>query len=137
MAKLGDLKVLNRTGFSLLELVMVLIILTALAAVLIPLLDLNISTPGGEKTPQQIVTETNLLKLSELIMGTSTTDGAWNDVGQQSRFFIREVGDLFLDLSALQSKYSAAAANFDDLTAYDPVSKLGWNGPYAVGGSEI
>lgn len=117
------------SGFSLLELVLVVTILVALAGIIVGLFDLNIATPAGDKSPQQIVSETNLRHLGAVITGSKERTGVWSDLGQKPFFFIRSLNDLFLDLGSLQNSYSVSG-EFDGLSEFDPVLKLGWRGPY-------
>ncbi len=110
-------------GFTLLELVAVLVILVALAGVVVPLVDgLEISTPTGDKTQEEIVTQTTMQAIRDAIMGTPGQPGVWADVGQRAENFPQRISDLFSE----STPASIAIGNFN------PVTKIGWRGPYFV-----
>ena len=122
----------NRSGFSMAELVLVLIVLVGLAAMIVPLLnELQITTPTGEeKTEKQIVTEASMRTIRDAIMGTQTKPGAWPDLGQRSDKFPLDPNLLLADLSLVRSIDAS-------INGYDPVTKLGWRGPYLTGNREL
>ncbi len=114
----------NRRGLTLLELLMVLIVLIALAGVLIPLLNANfkIDIYGDgtvKKSPQQIATENTMNQVRDIMMGTPDRQGVWADLGQRAEYFPQRLSDLF------QSSYAG-------VSTFDPVTKVGWRGPYLV-----
>lgn len=114
-----------RSGLSLVELIVVLMILAATAAMVVPLIDNpRISSPTGEeKTPEQIATEATMQKIRDVIMGTNDQQGVWADVGQRPENFPRAVSDLLL---SVKPAYMNVAGQFD------PITKIGWRGPYFI-----
>ena len=126
----------KRRALTLGEMVVVMIILIAIASILIPLLDLSISTPNGDKSPEEIVTETTMTQIRDSLVGSSNQNGAWADVGQKEKFFIRDPSDLLLDLDSLKNKYTVDGY-YLELTEFNPVTQIGWRGPYFVGQSRL
>ncbi len=111
-------------GFTLIELILVVMVLAILAGVVVPLLGGlgNISTPLGPKSDRLIVTETSMRAIQDAIIGTESRPGAWTDLGRKPNLFP-------IDLSLLLSQVHPDAADFD------PVTKIGWRGPYLKTGS--
>ena len=109
-------------GFTLIELILVVMVLAILAGVVVPLLGGlgNISTPLGPKSDRLIVTETSMRAIQDAIIGTESRPGAWTDLGRKPNLFP-------IDLSLLLSQVHPTAADFD------PVTKIGWRGPYLRG----
>ena len=122
----------GRCGFSMAEMVLVLIVLVGLAAMVVPLLDeIQITTPAGEeKTEKQVVTEAAMRTIRDAIMGTPTKPGAWPDLVQRPDKFVLDPNLLLADLSVVRSIDPS-------INAYDPVTKLGWRGPYLTGTREL
>ena len=121
------LKQITRQGFSLIELVLVVMILAILAGLVIPLI--GNFTPGGEKSEKQIVTETSMIAIRDAILGTATSPGAWADLGQQPALFPTNPFWLTLEYEQLSSLAPAIYAK----GPFDPVTKIGWRGPYLKG----
>ena len=121
------LKQTTRQGFSLIELVLVVMILAILAGLVIPLI--GNFTPGGEKSEKQIVTETSMIAIQDAILGTATSPGAWADLGQQPALFPTQPFWLTLEYKQLSSLAPAIYAK----GPFDPVTKIGWRGPYLKG----
>ncbi len=117
----------TRRGFSLIELVLVVMVLAILAGFVIPLI--GNFTPGGEKSEKQIVTETSMLAIRDAILGTATSPGAWADMGKQPALFPRKPFWLTLEYEQLSSLAPAIYAK----GPFDPVTKIGWRGPYLKG----
>ncbi len=118
----------TRPGFSLIELVLVVMVLAILAGLVIPLI--GNFTPGGEKSEKQIVTETSMLAIRDAILGTSTSFGAWSDLGQQPALFPTDPFWLTLKYEQL----SSLAPHIYAKGPFDPGTKIGWRGPYLKGG---
>ena len=122
----------GRYGFSMAEIVLVLIVLVGLAAMVVPLLDeIQITTPTGEtKTEKQIITEAAMRTIRDAIMGTPTKPGAWPDLGQRPDKFLLDPNLLLADISVVRSIDAS-------INVYDPVRKSGWRGPYLTGKREL
>lgn len=120
-----------RSAFTLAELVLVLIILLAIAAMLVPLLGgLEIETSTGNKTEKQVVTETTMRRIRDAIMGSESRPGAWPDLGQRPDKFPTDPNVLLYELSVVQA--------FDaSIQAFNRVTKIGWRGPYLKGTSPL
>ncbi len=118
----GKTIVSQRSGWTLVEMLVVLVILVALAAMVVPLFGgLEIQTASGEKTPQHIATEATLRQIRNVIMGTPNRPGVWADVGQRPQFFPLTIATLF-----------AEAPPYPGLSAFDPTTRIGWRGPYVA-----
>lgn len=131
-----DLARASRTGLSLLELMIVLIIMATVAGLVVPLSPWRISTPTGEKSPEQITTETSMHAIREAIVGTSDQPGAWLDLVRRPQHFITDPADFQLNLVELQIKY-AESGRFREVRPYDPVTRIGWRGPYLSPGKSL
>ena len=128
------------TGFSLIELIVVLVLLTALAAIVVPLFDIEING----KSPEQIATEKTLIELSNRLLGSDTGPGLWQDLGQRLDRLehMSQVGTLGADdpdgvvLEQMSFTFSELSAANPDLvtntsvSAFDPTTNIGWRGPY-------
>lgn len=112
------LKQITRQGFSLIELVLVVMILAILAGLVIPLI--GNFTPGGNKTAEEIVTETSMLALRDALMGTGSRTGLWADLGHQPNRLPRTIAQMF----------ASAPPDVTATPLFDPVTKIGWRGPY-------
>ena len=112
----------HRRAFTMIELVMVLVILTALAALLVSLID-GMEING--KSQEQILTETNMRPIRDAIMGTDKQPGAWIDLGSIDSLFPRSTDYLLLEYGNITS-----VTEYASVGAYDPVTKTGWRGPY-------
>ena len=120
-------KLKSRRGLTLVELVLVLVILTALAALVVPLLDLQIGPEGNGKSPERIATEESMRVIRDTIMGTPDQTGVWADVGQRPAMFPRDVAHLY-------SEYNASlSALYPGLVEFDATTAIGWRGPYLIG----
>jgi len=107
------------SGLTLIELLVVLVILAALAGVVLPHMnDLRIGPFGSRgKSPQEIVTETTLLRVRAAIMGDESMPGLWQDLGGKETELPQTIAELF-----------APPAGWTD--SFDPNTRLGWRGPY-------
>lgn len=111
------------------ELVMVLLVLTFLATALVP----QISGFGvADKSAETITTEATMRSIRNAIMGTDGRPGAWADLGQRDGFFIKQVE--FLLLAANDPGFSLVQAAHPGIQAFDPVTQIGWRGPYLATG---
>ncbi len=122
-----------RTAFTLVELVLVLVILAALTAMIMPLLGgFEISTPTGDKSPEQVVTEATMNTIRDAVMGTPSSSGMWADMGQRPDLFPQNPDFLLFEFA-----YVVATPQYSGVREFDPVSKTGWRGPYLVGHSNV
>lgn len=123
------------SGLSLVELIVVLMILAATAAMVVPLIDNpRITTATGEaKTPEQIATEATMQKIRDVIMGSDNHQGVWADLGQRPDLFPRNPDYLLLEYGSLVS----VAPEYSGIDQFHPVTKLGWRGPYLVAHSNV
>ena len=110
-----------RYGFTLIELILVVMVLAILAGVVVPLVNgiSQISTPGGPKSDRRIVTETTMLTIRDTFLSTGSRTGIWADSGHQPNRLPRTIGQI---------------CDSDPPTGttppFDPVTKIGWRGPY-------
>lgn len=115
-----------RRGFTLIELVLVVMILGIIAGLVVPLLGgfSQISTPTGPKSDRQIVTETTMQTVRDAIMGTDARPGAWTDMGQRPADFPTNPNAVLYE-------------TFNGVSTFDPVTKIGWRGPYLSGMTQV
>lgn len=119
---------IKRRGFTLVELVLVLTVLAVLAGMVVPMVGgLEISTPYGQKSPEQIATEHTMQQIRDAIMGRPSRPGAWSDLGQRPETFA-----VFADPNVLLSEMPPLGLP-GHLQNFDPVTRLGWRGPYLTG----
>ena len=113
-----------RAGFTLLELMVVLLILVATALIVVPTFNnVKIVTPSGEsETPTAIATQATLNTVREAIAGE---DGVIESLSHKTNALPRKINDLVQEFAP---EHMAEAA--PELQKYDPVNKIGWNGPY-------
>jgi len=97
----------RKSGFTLLELLVVLAILAAMAGLIVPLV------AGVSEESQAQATNTSLMRIRNAIMGTPERPGYWADKRQQLPAAMR---DLFI--------------NPDPDDVFDRNTRLGWHGPY-------
>lgn len=128
MVKMRNLKQKKRLGFSLIELIAVLMVLAILAGFVIPMIG-NLDMAYGGKSDKEVVTETSMIAIRDAILGTSTSPGAWADLGQQPALFPTQPFWLTLEYEQLSSLAPAIYAK----GPFDPVTKIGWRGPYLKG----
>ena len=109
---------------------MVLVIMAGLAAVLVPLVaDLQVAA----KTPEQIATEATMQAIRDAIMGRPGQVGAWADLGQKPEWFPPRVDVLLCEgFQTVQEEFFdlLPLGNYAGIGAYDPVTRIGWRGPY-------
>ena len=120
----GDLRTGVRAGLTLLELMVVLLILIATALILVPSFNnLEIVTPRGtSESPIKIATQATLNTVREAMAGE---DGVIESLSHKINALPREIHDLVQE-DAPEQMIEAAP----ELQDYDPVNKIGWNGPY-------
>jgi prepilin-type N-terminal cleavage/methylation domain-containing protein len=110
----GHLTMHNDRGFTIIELVMVIVVLGIVAAIAIPRM-------GGLSESSRInATKSEILMLKKAIVGNSSVavGGQYIDVG-----FEGNIGHPPASLVELGIKS-------DSLPTYDKFTRLGWNGPY-------
>lgn len=107
----------HRRGLTLLELVVVVLVLVALAGILVPILssDLRVRRGSEEVTAPRLVTETTMRRMRDAIMGAEGRPGYRGDLPGRLPATVR---DLFVKPAAL--------ADFDMNT------RTGWRGPYIL-----
>ena len=113
-----------RAGLTLLELMVVLLILVATALIVVPTFNnVKIVTPSGaSETPTAIATQATLNTVREAIAGE---DGVIESLSHKTNALPRKINDLVQEVAP---EHLADAA--PELQQYDPVNKIGWNGPY-------
>jgi len=105
---------LHKRGFTLIELVMVIVVLGLVAAIVVPRM-------GGISESSRInATKSEMLMLKRAIIGdpSAVAAGRYFDVG-----FEGDVGHPPTSLAELGHKP-------DTIPAYDKFTRIGWNGPY-------
>jgi competence protein ComGC len=114
----------RRSAMTLLELLIVLLILIATALILVPSFNnVQIVTPTGKsESPVKIATQATLNSVREAMAGE---DGVIESLSHKSNALPREIHDLVQE-DAPDHMVEAAP----ELKKYDPVNKIGWNGPY-------
>lgn len=104
----------GQPGFTLIELVMIIVVLGLLAAIIVPQI-------GGLSDSSRITaTKSEMLMLKRAIIGNPSAvgGGRYFDVG-----FEGDIGHPPANLSDLGIKP-------DSIPAYDKFTRIGWNGPY-------
>ena len=96
-------------GLTLIELVVAILILVGLSSVLIPLFGNTV------KETRSRASQVSLYKIRDAVMGTAEKPGYFQHIGSLPS----DLGDLY-DPSALPV----------ELQTYNPITKLGWRGPY-------
>jgi prepilin-type N-terminal cleavage/methylation domain-containing protein len=109
-----NLSIRQHRGFTLIELVMVIVVLGIVAAIAIPKMS------GLSEGSRINATKSELLLLKRAIVGNPSVSagGRYIDVG-----FEGDIGHPPLSLSELGVKS-------DSLAVYDKFIRIGWNGPY-------
>lgn len=121
-----NLNQIKRRGFTLIEMAVVVLILAIVALSAVVFIG---KRTVGEKTYEEIVTETSMLAIRDAISGTATSPGAWADLGHQPDVFPTDPFWLTLEYDQLPQAYTDKG-----ITRFDPITKIGWRGPYLKGG---
>jgi len=110
--KLGGFR--NKSGFTLIELVVIVIVLGIVAAVAIPKIGDIINSSKTTATKEE------MMRLKRAIMGNSAvaSGGRFSDRGYRG-----DVGSFPPNLTGLVTKPGGVAV-------WNPYTRLGWNGPY-------
>lgn len=120
---------MSRRGLTLIELVLVLVIMAAIGALVVPLVGrpVSISTPAGERTTEHIVTEETMRQIRDVIVGNENQAGLWSDIAHNPQYFPREVAELYLD--SHRAAFDPALPD-GGMPLFDKHTKIGWRGPY-------
>lgn len=105
---------LGQSGFTLIELVMIIVVLGILAAVAVPKFSDMANSSKINATKQE------LLSLKQAIIGnpSAVSGGAYIDRGFEG------------DVGFVPSRLADLTAKPDSVAVYNPLTRLGWNGPY-------
>lgn len=116
----------QRNGFSLLELLVVVVIITALSLIVIPTFtNLQVVTPNGDsQTPTEVATQATLHSVRDAIAGQ---EGIIETMSHNSNAMPRKIDEL---VQADPPEHVAEEA--PELSSYDPVARIGWRGPYVM-----
>lgn len=114
----------SRAGMTLLELMVVLLILIASALILVPSFShIEVVTPAGDSaSPVKIATQATLNTVREAMAGQ---DGVIESLSHKTNALPRKIHDLVQE-EAPEHMIETAP----ELKTYDPINKVGWNGPY-------
>ena len=114
----------NRRAMTLLELMVVLMILIAVAAIVIPSFsDIKVATPTGErKSPTEVATEATMLTVREAITGQ---EGVIETLSH-----CKDAMPISVDELVQEKAPPRVAERNPELIDYDPVNRIGWRGPY-------
>lgn len=116
----------RRRGFSLLELLVVMVILIAMAMIVLPTFsNVRITTPTGEtQTPTEVATHATMNSVRDAIAGQ---EGVIETMSHKSNALPRKIEEL-----VRAEPPAHVAEDAPELTAYDPINKIGWRGPYVL-----
>ena len=105
---------LDQCGFTLIELVMIIVVLGILAAVAVPKFSDMANSSKINATKQELST------LKQAIVGNprASSGGAYVDRGFEG------------DVSFVPSLLQDLVRKPDSIAVYNPLTRLGWNGPY-------
>lgn len=105
---------LGQSGFTLIELVMIIVVLGILAAVAVPKFSDMANSSKINATRQE------LLSLKQAIVGnpSAVAGGAYVDRGFEG------------DLGFVPGQLKDLISKPDSVAVYNPLTRLGWNGPY-------
>ncbi|MEZ6094006.1 MAG: hypothetical protein R3C03_07170 [Pirellulaceae bacterium] len=112
-------------GLSLLELLVVLVIVTATALIVIPTLSVRIDTPTkNAASPDEVVTQHTLTVLRDAMVGE---DGVMENLAHKPEALPHQITEL-LDAEAPEHVQKSTP----ELAHYDPMIGIGWRGPYLI-----
>ena len=110
-------------GVTLLELLVVLVILTATALIVIPTLTVHVETPlQAESTPNEVVTAQIMTAVRDAMVGE---DGVLENLAFQPPALPRQIADL-VEVEPPENLQQEAP----ELAKHDPRIGIGWQGPY-------
>lgn len=113
----------RHTGFSLLELMVVLLVLVATAIIVIPMLGTSVKTPQGEEmTAHEITTRSTMNVLRDAIVGD---EGVMENLAHAPDALPREVSDL-VD----EKPPEHIVTRSPQLATFNSMYGIGWRGPY-------
>jgi prepilin-type N-terminal cleavage/methylation domain-containing protein len=122
-------------GFSLIELIVVLAVLTAIAGLVVPLIGqpgVDVDGDGQRESAKRIATLTSMNRIHQAIVGGPERQGLRADllgIGDSAWLNLR-TEDLFSD-SPPQWVIDAGGAA-DTWDQFDPITNRGWRGPYLL-----
>ena len=113
-------------GFTILELVIVLVILIAVSLIMIPTFsNIQVVKPDGTtQTPHRIATEATMNHVRDAVVGE---DGVIESLSHKSNAMPRKINELVQAEAPEHIKQSSP-----ELSDYDPMFRLGWRGPYLL-----
>ena len=102
----------------------VMLILIAIVLIVVPsFTSIQIVTPSGQsETPTAIATQATLNTVRQAIAGE---DGVIESLSHKTNALPRKINDLVQEVAPEHMAESAP-----ELQHYDPINKIGWNGPY-------
>lgn len=119
----NNLILARRSGLTLLELVVVMMVLVATAVIVMPLLRTNVKLSDGEiATPNEITTRSTMNTLREVIAGDQ---GVLENLAHEPDALPREVSEL---VEAKPPQHLATRA--PQLASFNSLYGIGWQGPY-------
>ncbi len=111
------------SGLSLLELLIVLVILTATAVLVMPLMSSKVTAPNGEsKTANEIVTQSTMAVIREAMVGE---EGVLETMATSPDSLPREISEL-----VKEDAPDHVRAQDPRLSQYNAFMGIGWRGPY-------
>ena len=112
-------------GFSMLELVVVLMILVAVAVIVLPMISSTVRVAdGAPQTPHEIATKSTMKAVQQAIAGD---DGLLENLAHEPNAIPRKIEDLVEEQPPEEVVQAAP-----ELQKYDPFLRIGWRGPYLV-----
>lgn len=123
-ARLGG-GVVSANGFSLLELMLVLVILIATSVLVMPLLTPTVQTPsGGLKSASEVTTQSTMSVIREAMVGE---EGVLETLPNSPDALPREISDLVSEKPPTHVLKTAP-----QLSRFNPFFRIGWRGPYLL-----
>lgn len=113
----------GRQGFTLAELLIVLLIVVALAGIVVPLIaSPSVATAAGQRTAAELATERSLRTVRDVLLGTDGQPGYFADLGH----WPAAAPGAYPQLHYLFVNPATDTPERD----FDPVTRRGWRGPY-------